>query len=575
MASKEKNIQFDTLSERVQIRLPDERVVSGPRGTRVGELLSSLDEEYKMTPIVGAVVNQELRELTYVIEIDSLVRPVTMAMADGMRIYRRSLTFLLEVAFIENHPDLQLNIEHSIFAGGYFCQVRESPALTTQELEALEKRMRELVKNDYPFTRQQVPIEEAIALFEARGMTDKVRLLSHRKKNYLVLYELNGHLDYHHGYMLPSSGALRWFALAPLDDGFALRFPHRATPTELEAMDTESQILDAFRDYGDLLTLLGIESVGLLNDAIEDGRIRELILVSEALHEQRVADASWKINKVSEKTRVVIVAGPSSSGKTTFSKRLSVQLLASGLSPFALEMDRFFVDRDKTPLDEDGEYDFEHIDAVDRERLNHDLRSLIEGKPTRLPHYNFLSGKSEEGETIQIGPDQIIIIEGIHGLNPDLLPGIPEEQSFRIYLSALTQLNLDSHNRVSTTDTRLVRRIVRDARERGYSPQDTIKRWDSVRRGEKNYIFPYQGNANIVLNSALVYELAALKPLAEPLLRQVPFGSQEHIEAKRLLALLEWFLPLDNKYIPDNSLLREFIGGSILKDFTLWSNGNL
>ena len=573
MATKEKKIQFDTLNERVQIRLADGRVVSGPRGTSVGELLVSLNEEYEKTPIVGAVVNHELRELTYAIEIDSQVRPVTMAMADGMRIYRRSLTFLLEVAFREKHPDLQLNIEHSVFAGGYFCQVRESPALTAQELEALEKRMRELAEKDYPFKRQQVPIEDATALFEARGMMDKVRLLSHRKKDYLVLYELNGHLDYHHGYMLPSSGALRWFALAPLESGFVLRFPHRSSPTELEAMDTESQILDAFWDYGDLLTVLGIESVGPLNDAIIDGRIRELILVSEALHEQRVADAASQIASVSDKARVVIVAGPSSSGKTTFSKRLSVQLLASGLSPFALEMDRFFVDRDKTPLDEDGEYDFEHIDAVDRERLNYDLRSLIEGKPTRLLHYDFLSGKSEESETIQLGPEQIIVIEGIHGLNPALLPEIPEEQTFRIYLSALTQLNLDSHNRVSTTDTRLVRRIVRDARERGYSPLDTIQRWDSVRRGEKNYIFPFQGNADIVLNSALVYELAALKPLAEPLLRQVPFGSQEHIEAKRLLALLEWFLPLDSKFIPDNSLLREFIGGSILSDFSLWRNG--
>ena len=573
MTKTDDNIHFDSLVERVQIRLPDKRVISGPRGSSVGDLLLSLKEEYADAPIVGAIVNHELRELTFAVEIDSVVRPVTMGMADGMRIYRRSLTFLLEAAFRENHPDLHLNIDHSVFSGGYFCQVREGVGLSEKELGDLEKKMHELVEKDYPFKRKQVPIDEAIALFEKRGMVDKVRLLSHRKKDYLVLYELNKHLDYHHGYMLSSSGALRWFGLESLDEGFTLRFPHRATPTELEAVDTKSQILDAFKRYGDLLTLLGIESVGLLNDSIVDGRIRELILVSEALHEKRVADVAEQISAVANEARVVLVAGPSSSGKTTFSKRLSVQLLASGLSPFALEMDRFFVDREKTPIDKDGEFDFEHIDAVDRERLNLSLRSLIDGKPTRLPHYDFLTGKSEEGEEIQIGPEQIIIIEGIHGLNPGLLPDIPDEQTFRIYLSALTQLNLDSHNRVSTTDTRLVRRIVRDARERGYSPQETIKRWDSVRRGEKNYIFPYQGNADVVINSALVYELAALKPLAEPLLRQVPFGLEEHIEVKRLLALLEWFLPLDNKYIPDNSLLREFIGGSILRDFSLWRNG--
>jgi uridine kinase len=572
MTEQEKNIRFDELSERVQIRLGDERVISGPRGSSVGELLSSLEEEYRDAPIVGAIVNRELRELTFAIDIDSEVRPVTMGMADGMRIYRRSLTFLLEAAFRERHPKLHLNVEHSVFAGGYFCQVRDA-TLSAAELEALEETMRELVSKDFQFKRKQVPIAEAIALFEKRGMTDKVSLLKHRKKDYLVLYELNTHLDYHHGYMLPSSGKLRWFALEALDEGFALRFPHRRNPTELEPMNSESKILDAFRRYGDLLILLGIESVGLLNDAIEEKRIRELILVTEAMHEQRVTDVARQISAQAKDARIVLIAGPSSSGKTTFSKRLSVQLLASGLQPFALEMDRYFVDRDTTPVDEKGEYDFEHIDAVNVERLNNDLQSLIAGKVTRLAHYDFHTGKSGEGDEVQIGPDQIIIIEGIHGLNPDLLPSIPEAQSFRIYLSALTQLNLDSHNRVSTTDTRLVRRIVRDERERGYSPQETIQRWESVRRGEKKYIFPHQGNADIVVNSALVYELAALKPLAEPLLQKVPFASPEHIEVKRLLALLEWFQPLNSKFIPDNSLLREFIGGSILKDFSLWRNG--
>lgn len=319
---------------------------------------------------------------------------------------------------------------------------------------------------------------------------------------------------------------------------------------------------------------MGIDSVGALNDCIIDGRISEVVLISEALHEQRIVDIAKKIADNRSEIKIVSIAGPSSAGKTTSSKRLSIQLLAYGLHPYALELDKYFVNREDTPKDEQGDYDFEHINAIDRTRLNHDLQKLIEGKKVRLPQYNFHEGKSEEGDEIKLSENQVIIVEGIHGLNPELLFDIPPSRTFRIYLSAFTQLNLDLHNRVSTTDTRLLRRIVRDARERGYSPQQTIKRWESVRRGERRYIFPHQENADEMFNSALVYELAALKPLAEPLLRQVPFGTPEHIEVKRLLALLEWFLPLDAELIPDNSLLREFIGDSILKDFHLWQQGS-
>jgi uridine kinase len=270
--------------------------------------------------------------------------------------------------------------------------------------------------------------------------------------------------------------------------------------------------------------------------------------------------------------RLVLVAGPSSSGKTTFSKRLTVQLLAHGVSPFPLEMDNYFLDRARTPLDENGVYDFESLRALNRQQLAADLKRLIDGEAVQLPHYNFLTGASEPGEIHQLDPGQIIILEGIHGLNPGLLPEISPEQTFRVYVSALTQLNLDRHNRVSTTDTRLLRRIVRDAQERGYNALETIRRWESVRRGEKRYIFPYQENADVMFNSALVYELSVLKPLVEPLLRQVPYGTPEYIEAKRLLAFLEWFLPLEGDLIPDNSILREFVGESILKDFRLWHN---
>jgi uridine kinase len=333
------------------------------------------------------------------------------------------------------------------------------------------------------------------------------------------------------------------------------------------------KLLNSFRRYGDWLDRLGIANVGALNDAIQHERGDEVILVSEALHEQQVSEIASQIARRADKARVVLIAGPSSSGKTTFSKRLAIQLLAHGLSPFALAMDDFFIDREKTPLGPDGKPDFEAVSALDRHRLGDDLRRLIAGERVRLPHYNFITGKSEEGhEEIQLRSGELILMEGIHGLNPELLEQLATEQTFRVYISALTQLNLDRHNRISTTDTRLIRRIVRDARERGYTAMDTMQRWESVRRGEKRYIFPYQENADAMFNSALVYELAALRPLAEPLLRQTPIGAPEYIEAKRLLALLEWFLPLDIGQIPDNSILREFVGQSILKGFTLWHN---
>ncbi|KAA3648723.1 MAG: nucleoside kinase [Chloroflexi bacterium] len=566
--SKNKDIQFVDASKEVEIHLPDGRSLRAPRGAAIGDCLA-LIQEADQPLIVGAIVNSALRELTFPVDIESNVVPVATDTSDGTRIYRRSLTFLLEAAFAKTFKKAKLLVDHSVFSGGYFCHVEGRDPLTEDELVMLKARMQEIIDADTPFERTEVPIEEGIDFFTEHNMDDKVRLLKHRKKDYLVLYDLGGFRDYHHGYMVPSSGYLKLFDLVLAGGGFVLRFPRQSKPLELSPVRTVPKLLETFRRYGDWLDLLGISSVGSLNDAIVSGRIREIVLMSEALHEQRVASIATEIANRDD-VRIVLVAGPSSSGKTTFSKRLSVQLLAHGLYPFALELDKFFVDRTKTPKDEDGEFDFEHIDAIDRERLNQDVVKLIAGEETQLPHYNFLTGISEEGEKVQLASDQVIIIEGIHGLNPELLPSIPAEKTFRVYLSALTQLNLDRHNRVSTTDTRLIRRIVRDARERGYSPSDTIQRWESVRRGESNYIFPYQDNADVMFNSALVYELAALKPLAEPLLRQVSFGKPEHIEVKRLLALLEWFLPLDHAIIPDNSLLMEFIGGSILKDFSVW-----
>lgn len=553
----------------VEIHLSDGRVLSGPRDAEIGLFLNSLPEAQN-PPIVGAIVNSELRELTYKIHMDARVTPITMGDADGMRIYRRSLVFLLETAFEEAFPGKILRVDHSVASGGYYCQVVNSHHLTEDQLKNLQSRMHEIVKDDLPFVRQEVPLLQAITYFQEQGEDEKARLLAHRQKNYLTLYRLEDHWDYHHGYMVPSTGYLKWFELIPTGEGFTLRFPRRHSPTQLLPMPEYPKLLNTFTQYGDWLDRLGISSVGALNDAIKNKRIDEVILVSEALHELRVTEISAKIASRRDQIRVVMIAGPSSSGKTTFSKRLSVQLLASGLPPFPLAMDDFFIDRERTPLGEDGKPDFESLKALDLIRMERDLRDLIAGETVRLPRYNFITGKSEEGEEIQLKSGEIIILEGIHGLNPDLISGIPAEQTFRVYGSALTQLNLDRHNRISTTDTRMLRRIVRDARERGYSAYHTIQRWESVRRGEKRYIFPFQENADIMFNSALAYELSALKPFAEPLLRQVPYGTPEYVEAKRLLAFLEWFLPLESDLIPDNSILREFIGNSILRDFTLW-----
>jgi uridine kinase len=432
--------------------------------------------------------------------------------------------------------------------------------------------MQELVAADLPFERKEVPLQDAIEHFRTRGYNDKADLLKYRRKPYLTLYSLGGRMDYHHGYMVPSTGYLRVFDLVSTDGGFTLRYPRRHSPNELLPVPEYPKLLAAFRQYGGWLYRLGIDNVGSLNEAIESGRVDQIVLVSEAFHEQNLSNIARQIAEDIDKHSLILIAGPSSSGKTTFSKRLTVQLLAQGISPFPLELDNFFVDRDKTPLGVDGKPDFESIDALDLALLAEHLPKLIRGEEVHLPHYNFKTGMSEAGHVIQLKRGQPIILEGIHGLDPRLIPEQLSGETFRIYVSALTQLNLDRHNRVSTTDTRLIRRIVRDARERGYTATQTISRWESVRRGEKMNIFTFQENADVIFNSALAYEMAVLKPFAEPLLRQVPHGMPEFIEAKRLLAFLEWFLPLDIDFVPDNSIVREFLGGSILKDFTVWKN---
>jgi uridine kinase len=554
-------------SKTVELHLADGRALSGPRSAQVGEFLKAVRDDFG-APIVAAILNNEIHELTYPVDMEANCTPVTMDTADGARIYRRSLVFLLEMAFSELFSGAKLTIDHSVSSGAFYCQVSGREMLVESELELLKSHMQKMVDEDRPFERRHVPIKEALEYFKNLGYEDKVRLFSHRHKDYLTLYSLGGRMDYMHGYMVPSTGYLRWFDLKPIDGGFTLQFTRRNSPTKLQPMRDYPKLLKAFRQYGNWLTRLDIDSVGALNDAIAGGRADELVLVSEALHEQHITDIAQQIAQKS--SRIILIAGPSSSGKTTTSRRLAIQLLARGISPFPLELDNYFIDRNKTPLDEFGKPDFEALEALDLTRLAHDLEKLLNAEEVRLPRYNFKTGMSEAGDVIQLKPGQPLILEGIHGMNPRLTPEHLSASVFRIYVSTLTQINLDRHNRVSTTDTRLIRRMVRDARERGYSATQTIGRWDSVGRGEKKHIFPYQENADVMFNSALVYELSALKPHAEPLLRQVPHRAPEFIEARRLLAFLDWFLPLDMTHIPANSIVREFLGDSSLKDFKIW-----
>jgi uridine kinase len=549
-----------------QVRFPDGRIFEAPMETPLEQYVKVALGDSPV-PFIAALVNGHLRELTYPMRYDARVDPVFLSDSDGVRIYRRSLSFLLVTVVRELFPDAQIFVDHTLPFGGFFCQVRGREPFSAEELGHIEARMRQIVAQDTPIRRETVPLDEVIEILQARGEVEKVQLLARRQKDYLSLYNLLGSRDYFHGYMVPSSGYLRYFALHPWPPGFVLQYPRRHRPTELLPVADYPQLTAIFRQYGQWLRLLGVESVSGLNEAIANGRIREIILVSEALHEQHIAHIADHIAAQRDKLQLVLIAGPSAAGKTTFAKRLSIQLLAHGVRPFPLELDSYFVDREKTPRDRLGNYNFEALEALDLSLFNEHLLALMQGEEVQLPRFDFKTGQREEGETVQLGSDHIIIIEGIHGLNPQLAHSVPGESTFRIFVSDLTQLNIDRHNRVPTTDTRVIRRIVRDAIYRGYTAEQTLNRWESVRRGEKRYIFPYQENADVMVNSALVYELAVLKPLAEPLLLQVKPSSPRRVEAKRLLAFLHWFEPCDPDVVPDNSILREFIGNSILRDY--------
>jgi uridine kinase len=561
-------IRFASRRDSVQVRLADGRILEGPVGTPLEAFVAKIRQPEE-PPIVAALVDGELRELTFAIDDDVDVLLLSNATSDGKRIYQRSLTLLMLAAVRELYPEARITVEHAVTMAGLLCEVHRRPPFTPDEIAQIQARMQEIVDQDEPIVKRQVPLDEAAAIFTARGYQDKVRLLKYRTRDYVVLYTLRQARNYFYGYMVPSTGYMPYFDLVPHPLGFVLRAPRRASPVELPARRESPKLDLVFRQYAEWLRRLDIADVGALNEAIESGRIREAVLVSEALHGQQVVDIASRIATHPEDIRLVLVAGPSSSGKTTFSKRLAIQLLARGLRPMPLELDNYFVDREHTPRDESGDYDFEHLHTLDLDLLNENLLDLMRGQETQLPHYDFRTGARTRGEILRLGSNDVIIAEGIHGMNPALVKDIPAERIYRVYISALTQLNIDCHNRISTTDTRLLRRILRDAQYRGYPPGGTINRWQSVGRGEKRWIFPYQDNADSMFNSALAYELAVIKPLVEPLLRHVEPNTLAYVECKRLLAFLQWFLPCGPELVPDNSILREFIGGSILRDWQI------
>lgn len=522
-------------------------------------------------PIAAAVVDGRLRELSYAPTRDVNVTPVTIVEPDGARIYRRSLVLLLVVAVYELYPDLIVDVSYAIPDGGYFCKFPGCPPPDAAMLHKIEQHMQAIVAADAPITRSIVPLAEALSLFQERGDHDKLRLLESRDRDTLALYELRGYRDYYYGYMLPSTGYLRRFRLLPTGGGFILQYPHQDTPDTLTPLAGQSKMDAVFQEAHEALDRLGVTDVGRLNQIIRTQGIQEVILIAEALQEQHISNIAQEIaRRIKHGVKLITIAGPSSSGKTTFSKRLAIQLMALGVQPLTIELDNFFVDREHTPRDANGDYDFEALEAINLSLLNDVMHRLLNGEEVQLPKFNFLTGKSTPGAVVRLLPNQIIVTEGIHGLNPRLFASLPHSSIHHLYVSMLTQLNLDRHNRVSTSDVRLLRRIVRDARTRGYAASDTISRWQSVRRGEKRNIFPHQENADALFDSGLTYELAALRPFAEPLLLQVAFGTPQHVEANRLLSFLRWVEPLNADQlamIPDTSLLREFIGGSVLERY--------
>ncbi len=533
--------------------------------TEEGVTLEKLAEQFADTvssDIVLANMNGKLCELHKTVQPDSEIEWLTVEHPLGYKAYKRSATFLMLKAISDcMEEEHQVRVMYSM-GEGYYCEMDGlEEGMTEDLLFAIKRRMKDLVWEDQPIRKESLHTDEAMKRFRAHGMEDKVRLFQYRRVSSTNVYSIEDYEDYHYGYMVPRTGLIKTFDLVLYSSGFVLLLPSRSNPKEIAPFEPQRKLFKVLKESEDWGTMMGVDTVGALNDSIARGDIGNLLLVQEALQEKRIAEIAERIER--DQKKIVLIAGPSSSGKTTFSHRLSIQLRAHGMHPHPLALDDYFVNREDTPRDKDGNYDFECIEAIDRAQFNKDLNRLLAGEEVEMPHFNFHTGTREyKGNKMKLEADDVLVIEGIHGLNPLMTENLPDDSKFKIYISALTSLNIDQHNRISTTDGRLIRRIVRDARTRGNTAMDTIRMWTSVRRGEENNIFPYQEEADVMFNSALIYELSVIKQYAEPLLFAIPHEAPEYLEAKRLLKFLDYFLGVSGENVPQNSILREFIGGS-------------
>ena len=544
----------------VKVTLPDGQVMAVTASeSDTLEAVADRFKDYYEDDIILGIVNGRLRELNKKIKSDCELSFVTTADRDGRRTYRRSVVLLLQRAIYDVYGSMtQLHVMHSL-GEGYYCQLEKS--VTEHDIDRIVCSMYSFVEKDLPITKHSEKTQYAEQLFKGKGQHDKERLLHYRRSSRVNLYELDGVVDYFYGFMAPSTGMLKYFDIVPYESGFVLLFPG-ANSRSVEPLVTSNKLFHTLDDSREWSKMLGIGTIGSLNDAIAAGRGQEIMLLQEALMEQKIGNLAAQIAS-DDKKKFVMIAGPSSSGKTSFANRLSIQLIAKGRKPHPLSLDDYYVDREFCPKNPDGSFDFECLESIDIKLFNEDMNRLLKGEAVDMPSFNFKTGKREyRGRKLTLGADDILVIEGIHGLNDRLSQLIPPEHKFKIYISALTQLNIDEHNPLSTTDERLIRRIVRDARTRGTNAMETIAMWPSVRKGERENIFPFQEQADVMFNSALVYELAVLKVYAEPLLFGIERDCPEYLEAKRLLKLLDYFLPMPADGIPNNSLLREFVGGS-------------
>ena len=537
---------------------------SFPHGISLLDVYKGFNLDLPYGP-VNAKVNNKVEGLNYRFYNNKDVEFQNICTSSGMRTYVRSLCFVLCKAVEELYPQGSIMLEHPV-SKGYYCRMNLDRPIGLDDVQRIKQRMKEIIAEDIPFKRFECHTEEVVELFRQKGMTDKVKLLETSGNLYSYYYTLGDTVDYYYGSLLPSTGYIHLFGLEKYYDGLLLQVPNRQQPDELEEMIKQEKMLDVFKEHRRWNQILGVGNVGDFNEACNQGHATQLINVSEALQEKRIsqiADEIFHRKEQGQPLKLILISGPSSSGKTTFSKRLSVQLMANGIRPYPVSLDDYFVNREQTPRDANGDYDYESLYALDLDFFNQQLQSLLNGEEVELPRFNFTTGKREmSGTRLKIDENMILILEGIHALNPELTAHLPAESKFKIYVSALTTILLDNHNYIPTTDNRLLRRIIRDFKYRGYSAEETISRWPSVRAGEDKWIFPYQENADVMFNSALLFELAVIKDYAEPILRKVPNNRPEYSEAYRLRKFLEYFVPLQDKELPPTSLLREFLGGS-------------